>query len=225
MNEPAPLLEARDVTRRFHAGTSREVRALEGVSLAVPRGGFLALAGPSGCGKTTLLSLLAALDRPTSGSVRFDGESLDGASQAELSRVRRRFGLVFQDSPMLRRLPVWENVAYPLVPRGVAARARRDRAAGLLERVGLAAAIDKRPEELSGGELQRVGVARALVAEPDALLADEPTSNLDDASARAVADLLDGAHASGCAVIVATHDPRILSRAAVVLRLEAGRLA
>jgi len=219
-----PLFEARGAGRRFHPGTRREVVALAGATLGVPRGAFVAIAGPSGCGKTTLLSLLGALDRPTEGEVLFDGKSLEGASGAELSRVRRRIGFVFQLTPTLRRLPVWENVAVPLVPRGASARQRRAAAAAALERVGLAFAMNKRPEELSGGELQRAGVARALVAHPEAVLADEPTSNLDDANAEAVTRILLDAHARGTTVVVATHDPRLLHAASAVYRLHAGRL-
>lgn len=222
-DEAAAMLEARGVSKR-HAGRGpTESVALADVSLVVARGAFVAVTGPSGCGKTTLLALLGALDRPTSGQIRFEGELLDDASEAHRSRVRRRIGFVFQNSPMMRALPVWENVAYPLIPTGVDARARRERAHACLARVGIASLIDRRPEELSGGELQRVGIARALVARPSAVLADEPTSNLDRASAEAVASILAAIHREGTTVLVATHDVRLIALATTVVELEAGR--
>ena len=214
------LFEAREVFRTF-----RDVRALDGVSLSVGRGAFLAVTGPSGCGKTTLLALLGALDRPTKGVVLFDDMDLGGASEPERSRVRRRLGIVFQSSPMIRGLPLWENVTYPLVPRGVPSRERRRIAAALLERVGVAHRDGARPEELSGGERQRVGVARALAADPEAILADEPTSDLDRETAAAVVALLREFHASGRTVVAATHDPAIEALATATCRLRDGRVA
>lgn len=214
------LFEAREVSRTF-----RDVRALDGVSLSVERGAFLAVTGPSGCGKTTLLALLGALDRPTQGVVLFDNMDLGGASEPERSRVRRRLGIVFQSSPMIRGLPLWENVTCPLVPRGVPSRERRRIAARLLERVGVAHRDGARPEELSGGERQRVGVARALVADPEAILADEPTSDLDRETAAAVVALLREFHAAGRTVVAATHDPAIEALATATCRLRDGRLA
>ncbi|MFI5403310.1 MAG: ABC transporter ATP-binding protein [Planctomycetota bacterium] len=215
-----PHFEVRDATRMF-----RDVRALNPVSLSVPRGAFLAVTGPSGCGKTTLLALLGALDRPTLGTVLFDGKDLGGAPEPERSRVRRRLGIVFQSSPMIRGLPLWENVTWPLVPRGVPARERRRIAAALLERVGIARRDGARPEELSGGERQRVGIARALAADPEAILADEPTSDLDRETAKAVVALLREFHASGRTVVVATHDPAVEALATVTCRLRDGRIA
>ncbi len=208
------IFEARDACRRF-----RDVCALDRATLAVPRGAFVAITGPSGCGKTTLLALLGALDRPTSGTVLFDGHDLGGASEPYRSRVRRRLGIVFQSSPMIEGLPLWENVTYPLVPRGVATRERRRIAAALLERVGIRGRDGARPEELSGGERQRVGVARALAADPEAILADEPTSDLDRETAAAVVKLLREFHAAGRTVVAATHDPAIEALATETFRL------
>ncbi len=213
-----PHFETRNACRVFRSATG-DVRALDGISLAVERGAFLAVTGPSGRGKTTLLALLGALDRPTSGLVLFDGEDLGGASEPHRSRVRRRLGIVFQSSPMIERLPLWENVTYPLVPRGVPTRERRRLAKALLERVGIVGRDAARPEELSGGERQRVGVARALAADPEAILADEPTSDLDRGTAEAVVALLREFHASGRTVIVATHDPVLEALATRTLRL------
>jgi putative ABC transport system ATP-binding protein len=213
-----PHFEARDVRRVFRSAAG-DVRALDGVSVAVPRGAFLAITGPSGKGKTTLLALLGALDRPTSGLVLFDGEDLGGASEPHRSRVRRRLGIVLQSSPMIERLPLWENVTYPLVPRGVRTRERRRLAAALLERVGITGRDAARPEELSGGERQRLGIARALASDPEAILADEPTSDLDRATAEAVVGLFRELHAAGRTVVVATHDPVLEAMATDTLRL------
>jgi pimeloyl-ACP methyl ester carboxylesterase len=136
-----PLLELRDATRRYRGGGAREVLALDRVTLAVEPGSFVAVSGPSGGGKTTLLALLALLDRPTAGRVLLEGRDLAGVSEAERSRLRRRLGIVFQATPAIRGLPVWENVTYPLIPLGAGGRERRARAAALLERVGTAPAI------------------------------------------------------------------------------------
>jgi putative ABC transport system ATP-binding protein len=218
-----PHFEARDLRRVFRSATG-EVRALDGVSLSVARGAFLVVTGPSGGGKTTLLSLLAALDRPTGGVVLFDDEDLGGAPEPQRARVRRRLGIVFQASPMIPGLPLWENVTYPLVPRGMPSRERRRIAAALLERVGIAHRDRARPEELSGGERQRVGIARALAGDPEAILADEPTSDLDRDTAAAVVALLREVHASGRTVVVATHDEDLEALATATCRLRGGRV-
>ncbi len=212
------------VERSFTDRRGRIVTALAGVSLAIERGAFVGFSGPSGCGKTTLLSLLGGLDRPTAGRVELDGVDLGGASDAALSRARRGVGFVFQHAPVLRGLALWENVTYPLVPLGVPTVERRERAVALLRDVGLDDRIDERPEVLSGGERQRLGVARALVADPPLLIADEPTSQLDDAAARDVIALLRAAHDAGRTVLVATHDARLLAQAGAVHRMAAGRL-
>jgi putative ABC transport system ATP-binding protein len=219
------LFEAREVRRVFRSASGAEVTALDGVTLVVPRGACMAVTGPSGCGKTTLLGLLGALDRPTSGSVLFDSKDIGGASDTERSQVRRQIGIVFQQSPLIRGLPLWENVTYPLVPRGVPTRERRRIALALLERVGIPGRERARPEELSGGEQQRVGVARALAAGPVALLADEPTSDLDSESAAAIVAIFREFHAGGGTVVVATHDPALRELATSTVDLRAGRRA
>jgi putative ABC transport system ATP-binding protein len=220
----ATVLEARAVSKVYRAGTPAEVRAVEGVSLAVAAGSFTLLTGPSGSGKTTLLALLGALDRPTAGRVFFRGRDLHDCSDVELARVRRRLGFVFQDFALIPELSAWENVTYPLIPRGVR-RAERYRLAGeALARLGLPGRLGARPAELSGGEQQRVALARALVGRPEALLADEPTSNLDERSGDAVLALLRQAHAEGTTVVLASHDGRARALATAVYALEGGRL-
>jgi putative ABC transport system ATP-binding protein len=218
------LFETHGLSRYFRPGTRAEVRALDDVSVTVARGSFTVLTGPSGSGKTTLLALLGALDRPTKGRVVFDGRDVGPLSDVELTRVRRRVGFVFQDFPSLAGLPVWENVTYPLIPRGVPRRERYRLADGLLARLGLADKLLARTQELSGGEQQRVGLARALVGDPDVVLADEPTSNLDAESAGAVLDQLRAVHQAGKTVVAASHDPAVLALATAAHHLRAGRL-
>lgn len=154
----------------------------------------------------------------------FDGLSLSDCSDMELARVRHRMGFVFQDFALVPGLRVWENVTYPLVPRGIARATRFQRAKELLSRVGLTGKLRSRPNELSGGEQQRVALARAIVAEPEVILADEPTSNLDDAAGQVVIDVLVHAHRQGNTVVVSSHDPRLTDLATHRFNLEAGRL-
>jgi putative ABC transport system ATP-binding protein len=219
-----PLLEARALCKYYRQGTQAEVRALDEASLRVEAGSFTTATGPSGSGKTTLLALLGALDRPTCGEVLFDGRDMGRLSDAERTRVRRRIGFIFQSFSLIARLPAWENVSYPLIPRGAPRPERYRRAADLLARLGLSDRLTGRPEELSGGEQQRIAVARALAGDPDVLIADEPTSHLDPQAADLVTDLLRKCHARGATVLVASHDPRLVGAAGVVFRMAAGRI-
>src|SRR5262245_38222275 len=218
------ILEVRLLRKIYRAGSAGEIRALDDVTLAVPAGSFTLLNGPSGSGKSTLLAILGQLERPTSGQVIFQGRDLSRCSDVELARCRRQFGFVFQDFALIPGLPVWDNITYPLVPLGLI-RSERYRIAGeLLTRFGLSNKATVRPRELSGGEQQRVAVARALAGKPEVVLADEPTSNLDDDSALAVADLLRQIHGSGTTVVAASHDSRLAVLATRVATLSAGRL-
>jgi putative ABC transport system ATP-binding protein len=215
------LLETRDVCRYYDGG---RVRALDGVSVTIPGGSFTLVAGPSGSGKSTLLALLGALDRPTRGSVVFGDRDLTTYSDVGLARVRRQMGFVAQGFALIPRLSNWDNVAYPLIPRGIRRSERRRLAADLLSRLGLGNRAATRSQILSGGEQQRVAVARALVGRPTVILADEPTSQLDDLTAAPVIDLLTEAHRNGTTVIVASHDSRLAGLATATLTLAAGRL-
>lgn len=219
-----PLFETRSASKIYRRGGAREIHALAGVSLSIEAGACCALAGPSGSGKSTLLALLGALDRPTGGEVLFEGKTLAGLSDIGLARIRRRFGFVFQNFSLLPRLSVCENVSYPLVPRGVGRNQRRALAQRLLAPLGLADRLDDPAAELSGGEQQRVAVARALAAEPTALLADEPTSQLDQASAELLWATFDDLRRQGMTLIVCSHDPRFLARASQVIHVESGKL-
>ena len=217
-------LEADQLSKQYRAGTDDEVRAIDGVSLSIPAGVFAALVGPSGSGKTTLLALLGALDRPTGGSVRFGDRRLDECSDVELARLRRRMGFVFQSFSLIPRLPIWENITYPLIPRGRSTAQRRQVAGEALERLGLSAKLDSPPEELSGGEQQRAAVARALVGDPDVLFADEPTSNLDRLAAAGLVAVFREIQQGGTTLVVSTHDPDLIELASVVFELDQGRL-
>jgi putative ABC transport system ATP-binding protein len=218
------LIETQQVCRFFRAGTRDEIRAVEDVSLSIPGGEFVVLSGRSGSGKTTLLALLGALARPTSGKVLFEGRDLSGKSDVELARVRRGLGFVFQNFSLLPRLAVWENVTYGLVPRGVSRSHRYELARQGLERFGLGGRMGERPESLSGGEQQRVAVARALVSQPPVLLADEPTSNLDQRAGEDLIAILRELHAAGQTLIVATHDPALAALATRAFHIDRGRL-
>jgi len=219
----AAILEARNVSKLYRAGTAQEIRALDDVSVTVAVGGFCVLRGASGSGKTTLLALLGALERPSSGHIIFQERELGRCSDTELSRVRRHMGFVFQDFSLIPGLCAWENVAYPLIPRGIRQAHRRARAETILTQLGLQDRIKSRPPELSGGEQQRVALARALVADPDIILADEPTSNLDPEAAATVLATLHSLHTAGKTIVLATHDPGMAQHATHVHELRAGR--
>ena len=200
------------------------VRALDGVTLSVAAGELVAVVGPSGSGKSTLLSLIGALDRPTAGILRIDGHDLARLPDRRLSALRgQRIGFVFQHFHLIEGLDALANVALALTYAGVARRERRRRAAEALDRVGLAHRAGHRPGRLSGGERQRVAIARALVTRPALLLADEPTGNLDVATADAVFDaLLAAVRRTGAAALMATHNPDLAARADATLRLHGG---
>jgi putative ABC transport system ATP-binding protein len=220
------VVEARAVTKLYRM-EGVEVRALDEVDLTVPRGDSLAIMGPSGSGKSTLLGLLGGLDRPTSGSLAFEGRDVASLSDDELARVRNQVvGFVFQSFQLLPRTTALANVGLPLVYRGIGRSERRERAAEALRAVGLAKRMGHRPSQLSGGEQQRVAIARALAAEPAMLLADEPTGNLDSRSGHEVLDLLVGLRAErGVAVVVVTHDAGVAARFDRTVLVRDGRLA
>jgi len=204
-----------------------EVRALDGVDLVVERGDSLAIMGPSGSGKSTLLGLLGGLDRPTSGSLAFQGRNVAAMSDDELARVRNQVvGFVFQSFQLLPRTSAAGNVGLPLVYRGVGRAERRRLAVQALESVGLGHRLGHRPTQLSGGEQQRVAIARALVTEPAMLLADEPTGNLDSRSGEELLELLARLHDERrVAVVVVTHDPGVAERCGRIVVVRDGRLA
>ena len=219
------VISAKGLSRVFGAGAAA-VSAVDNVDLEVTRGELLALVGRSGSGKTTLLNLLSGLDRPTAGTVWFQGADLTRLPEKELVELRRlRIGFVFQSFGLMPLLSAQENVELPLHIVGVGWRERRRRAQEVLSSVGLGPRARHRPYELSGGEQQRVSIARALVARPDVVFADEPTGELDTTTARVIADILANiASNQGATVIVATHDVSLADRADRSLEMADGRL-
>jgi putative ABC transport system ATP-binding protein len=222
---PQPLLDLQDVVRRY-AMAGGAVPALQGVSLSLHRGDFVALVGPSGCGKSTLLHLCGAMDRPTTGRLRFDGIALETATDDELTRVRReRVGFVFQFFNLLPTLTVTENIALPLLLGGAPPRRTGARARELAERLGLGARRDHYPQQLSGGEMQRCAIARAVVHDPILLIADEPTGNLDSENGRRILSLLADLHATlGVTLLLATHAADVAAAALRVVHMRDGRI-
>ena len=220
MADDRPLIEVTDLTKVYGEGPAA-VQALKGVSLSVHRGEFVAIMGPSGSGKSTFMHLLGCLDHPTAGSYRLDGQEVAGLSRDQLAAVRgRQIGFVFQSFNLLSRTSARENVELPMLYAGMAREARDERARAILEQVGLAERMEHRPNELSGGQQQRVAIARALANDAPLLMADEPTGNLDSASARGVMDLLRQIHRDrGMTVILVTHDAHVAATASRTLAM------
>src|SRR5262245_35402391 len=219
------MYELNDVRKRYGNGKAG-VDALAGVDLTIDAGEFVAIQGPTGQGKITLLQLLGAMDRPTGGTVSYDGRDLGRLSERELTRLRARaFGFVFQTFNLIPTLSAGENVETALVALGVHGSERRDRAAKALSEVGLGHRAKHLPGELSGGEQQRTAIARALVKQPQVILADEPTGNLDQDTRDEIVGLLEELWTThGVTLIVVTHDDLVAARAPRRMRLEAGRM-
>ncbi len=201
------------------------VHALDGVDLEIPRGSYVAVMGPSGSGKSTLMNVVGCLDTPTEGTVYLDGQEVTAMSDRERTRIRgEEVGFVFQTFNLMPRLTAVENVALPLVFRGVPADERRERATELLERVGLGDRLDHVPNMLSGGQRQRVAIARALVNDPALILADEPTGNLDTETGENIMALFEELHAEGNTVVMVTHERPIAEHAERVVHLLDGHI-
>jgi putative ABC transport system ATP-binding protein len=203
----------------------QSVHALQGVSLTVRAGEYLAIVGPSGCGKSTLLQLLGGIDSPTSGRVELDGIGLESLSDRKLTRLRlTRLGFVFQRFHLLPVLTASENIELPMAEAGVPRAERRARSAELLEYVGLGDRARHRATQLSGGEMQRVAIARALANRPAVILADEPTGELDATTGRGILDLFRQLNRDGTTLIIVTHDERLAEEAGRVISMLDGRI-
>jgi putative ABC transport system ATP-binding protein len=219
-----PIVELIDLHKTYRLG-SMTVEALRGVNLRIEEGEYLAIIGPSGSGKSTLMNILGCLDLATSGVYELDGEDVSEMDETGLAHVRnRRVGFVFQQFNLLASLSAWRNVELPLIYAGVERAERKERAIRSLARVNLGDRVDHHPNELSGGQQQRVAVARALVNEPSLVLADEPTGNLDSASAADVLGLLGELNDAGRTVVLITHDVETAHCAQRVVRIKDGEI-
>jgi putative ABC transport system ATP-binding protein len=223
MNEWAVKLN--DVRKTYRTGPI-EVPALRGVTLSIGAGEFAATAGPSGSGKTSLLNIIGGLDRADTGDIWVAGQNLQVLSAGELAHLRlRSIGFVFQTYNLLPVLTALENAEFTLLLQGMPARKRREKVEKLFSEIGLAGLEDRRPKELSGGQQQRVAVARAMVTEPALILADEPTANLDSASAIALLDVMEQLNrTTGTTFLFSTHDPQVMERAHRLIRLRDGQV-
>jgi len=220
-----PILKTEEASKWYNIGKSDEVRAVEKISLEIMENQIVVLYGPSGSGKTTLLGLMGTIDRPTGGRILLHGKNVTLFSDLELSRIRRKtIGIVFQSFNLFSGISAWENVSYPLIPIGVGAKQRFERASVLLERLGLGDRVYHSPEELSGGEQQRVAIARALINNAKILIADEPTSNIDVDAVKMLLEILTELKKEGKTIIISSHDPVFRSYGDVHFNLDRGRL-
>jgi putative ABC transport system ATP-binding protein len=219
------ILSTERVGKTYRAGTRYPVQALVDVTIEIPAGKVTLIRGPSGSGKTTLLCLLGTLLRPTSGRIALEGRDITMFSEAELARIRRgKLGFIFQGFFLIPGLAAWKNVSYPLIPYVPSEAERKSRAFRILHELGLEGRETHRPEELSGGQQQRVAIARALIADPEILLADEPTSNIDEDSIQNLMGILARLKGAGKTIVVVSHDNRFVSAADHVFALKDGKL-
>jgi putative ABC transport system ATP-binding protein len=218
------LIQTESLARRYGA-RSAEVRALKGVDLVIEYGEFIAIMGPSGSGKSTLMNILGLLDRPTGGRYQLAGEDVSNFSQDRLAAYRNRhIGFIFQVFNLLPRASAIENVALPLVYRGLSRTVRHRSAVAALESVGLSGRFHHQPQELSGGEHQRVAIARAMVGDPFLLLADEPTGALDTETGNEILTLFQALNKNGKTIVLITHDPLVAGHASRVVSLRDGQV-
>ena len=219
------LIEIKDLYKIYAEGQENEVRALDGVSLSIDYGEFVAIVGASGSGKSTMMNILGCLDVPTRGSYLLDGIPIEERSQNELADIRsRKIGFIFQGYNLIPSLSVWQNVALPLTYQGVKAAERKRRAIEALDAMGIAERAESRPMVLSGGQQQRVAIARAIATASPIIMADEPTGALDSKTGKQVLDILRSLHAQGTTVILITHDNGIAAKAGRIIRLRDGKV-
>jgi putative ABC transport system ATP-binding protein len=216
------IIELNNIRRHFKMGTE-VVKALRGITLDINKGEYVALMGPSGSGKSTLMNLLGALDSPTNGHYKLNGQEVEKLTDNELAAIRNKeIGFVFQTFNLLPRTTALDNVALPLIYAGKSKKQRKERAKEVLIQVGLEDRMDHKPNELSGGQRQRVAVARALVNNPSIILADEPTGNLDSVTSDEIMELFNQLHLKGHTIILVTHEEDIAAHAKRIIRLKDG---
>ena len=219
------LIDIENVKKIYDLGAEK-IHALDGVSLKIERGEYIAIMGPSGSGKSTIMNIIGCLDTPTSGSYHFEGEEVSQMDDNQLAGIRNeKIGFVFQTFNLLPRISSLQNVELPLIYGGVSLESRRDRASLVLEQVGLDDRMNHKPNELSGGQRQRVAVARALANEPSIILADEPTGNLDSKTGEEIMVLFNQIHDAGNTIILVTHEEYIAENANRIIRLHDGLIA
>ena len=220
------IIELKDIYKRFYIGTPNELEVLHGISLTVQEGEFVAIVGASGAGKSTLLNIIGVLDRPTEGSYVLDGVDVNGAKDAELSKIRnKKIGFVFQTYNLISKTNAIKNVEMPMLYAGVPGKQRVQRAKELLEMVGMGERMRHLPEELSGGQKQRVAIARAMANDPAIILADEPTGALDSVTGRKVMDLFHKLHdEEGKTIVLITHSPELAEETQRIVTIKDGHV-
>lgn len=217
MKRPDSVIELKDVCKYYYMGES-VVKAVDGISLKIKKGEFVAIMGPSGSGKSTSMNLVGSLDVPTSGVVYLDGEDISTLSESDLAQIRgRKIGFIFQSFNLIPNLTAKENVMIPMTFQGISSEEREIRAEELLRLVELGDRMDHYPSELSGGQRQRVAIARALANDPEVVLADEPTGNLDTKTGHIVMEFLGKMHKQGRTIVMITHDPDLAQDSAEVV--------
>ena len=219
------LIDVKNLYKIYNEGEESEVRALNGVTLTIDRGEFVAIIGQSGSGKSTLMNILGCLDIPTYGDYHLDGVDVTQLSDRQLAHIRnKQIGFIFQGFNLIPALNAWENVELPLIYQGVPFYRRGDMVEEALERVGLADRSRHKPTEMSGGQQQRVAIARAIATHPPIIMADEPTGALDSKTGRHVLEILHGLHDDGSTVILITHDNGIAATAERIVRISDGAI-
>ncbi len=219
------LIDVKNLYKIYNEGQESEVRALDGVSLEIDYGEFVAIIGASGSGKSTLMNILGCLDIPTYGDYHLDGVDVTALSDRQLAHIRnKKIGFIFQGFNLIPALNAWENVELPLIYQGVSMFRRAERVEEALERVNLADRARHKPTEMSGGQQQRVAIARAIATHPPIIMADEPTGALDSRTGKHVLEILHGLHDEGSTIILITHDNSIAATAQRVVRISDGRI-
>ena len=219
------IIVVEDLWKTYDMGSEQQVQALQGISLRIPRGEYVAIMGPSGSGKSTLMNLIGCLDTPSKGKYWLNGHLVSELNDDELARIRNKeIGFVFQTFNLLARATALHNVELPLIYNGTPAEERDKRARGSLEAVGLGERMQHKPNELSGGQRQRVAIARALVNHPSIILADEPTGNLDSKTGVEIMSLFDDLHSRGNTIVLVTHEADIAEYAHRVVHIRDGKI-